>query len=243
VVFCSSKTGAEVARLSEELGLFHPFIVENGGGIFVPEGFFGAAPHELPLAGRWRVISLGTSYGILVQALREVRRELGLVLRGFSDMTVEEVARLCALSRDDAQLAMQRQFDEPIVAEFEDAELIREVAAAFSERGLRLVRGGRFYHLAGANDKGLAVSRLNELFLREHAAIYTVGVGDSANDLPMLAAVDQAFLVQKADGTYDESICTSLPDVRRVAGIGPSGWACAVMDVVRKVPDQPPPPD
>lgn len=237
VVFCSSKTGAEVSRLSEELGLFHPFIAENGGGIFVPEGFFGAALHKLPLEGRWRIISLGTAYEILVQALNEVRRELGLVLRGFSDMTVEEVARLSGLSRNDARLAMQRHFDEPFVAEFEGEESMRAMADAFSERGLRLTRGERFFHLSGANDKGLAVGHLNELFLREHPAIHTVGLGDSANDLPMLAATNQAFLVQKPDGTYDQAICASLPDTRRVPGIGPIGWARAVMDIVRRLPD------
>jgi mannosyl-3-phosphoglycerate phosphatase len=238
VVFCSSKTGAEILRLSEGLGLFHPFIAENGGGIFVPEGFFGAALPELPLAGRWRVLRLGTARGILVQALAEVRRELGLVLRGFSDMSVEEVARLCALSRDDARLAMQRHFDEPFVAEIENGESMRKMAAAFGERGLRVTRGGRFFHLTGMNDKGLAVRRLNELFLHEHAAIQTFGVGDCANDLPMLAAVDQALLVQKPDGTYDESICAGLPGVRRISGIGPAGWARAVMDVAQGLADQ-----
>ena len=39
VVLVSSKTRAEMVKLKDELGLSHPFISENGGGIFFPKEF------------------------------------------------------------------------------------------------------------------------------------------------------------------------------------------------------------
>ncbi len=36
LVLCTSKTREETSELRDELGLSHPFITENGGGIFIP---------------------------------------------------------------------------------------------------------------------------------------------------------------------------------------------------------------
>ena len=38
VIMVSSKTMAEMNMLQQELGLSYPFISENGGGIFFPDG-------------------------------------------------------------------------------------------------------------------------------------------------------------------------------------------------------------
>ena len=40
LIFCSSKTRAEIEYYREKIGNRHPFIVENGGAIFIPEGYF-----------------------------------------------------------------------------------------------------------------------------------------------------------------------------------------------------------
>jgi len=40
VVLCTSKTRAETEAIARRLGLKHPFIVENGGAIFIPQGYF-----------------------------------------------------------------------------------------------------------------------------------------------------------------------------------------------------------
>lgn len=234
VVFCSSKTGAEIARLCDELQLAYPFIAENGGGIFLPEGRFDCAHLGGRLMGKWRIIPLGVPYDRLVEALREVRSELALPLRGFSDMGAEEVARRSGFDIGAALLAKERHFDEPFVAECEDAGALERMNEAFRARGLRIIRGGRFFHLTGGNDKGLAVRRLNGLFLEKHRAIHTVGLGDSANDLAMLAEVDEAFLVKKPDGTYDEFVRARLPRVACVDATGPEGWAVAVAEAIKK---------
>ena len=40
IIFCSAKTRAEQEIYRRELGLFHPFVVENGGAIFIPRAYF-----------------------------------------------------------------------------------------------------------------------------------------------------------------------------------------------------------
>ncbi|KAF5413010.1 MAG: Glucosyl-3-phosphoglycerate/mannosyl-3- phosphoglycerate phosphatase [Candidatus Methanocomedens sp.] len=40
LVFCTSKTRAELEVYCKELEIYHPLISENGGAIFIPEDYF-----------------------------------------------------------------------------------------------------------------------------------------------------------------------------------------------------------
>jgi len=46
LVFCTSKTRAEIEVYRDELGIKDPFISENGGAIFIPVGIFGKTVSE-----------------------------------------------------------------------------------------------------------------------------------------------------------------------------------------------------
>jgi HAD superfamily hydrolase (TIGR01484 family) len=49
VIFCSSKTSAEIARIRQQLEVRDPFIVENGAAIFTPTGYFPFAADDCVL--------------------------------------------------------------------------------------------------------------------------------------------------------------------------------------------------
>jgi mannosyl-3-phosphoglycerate phosphatase len=101
------------------------------------------------------------------------------------------------------------------------------VRSWLAARGLRLTRGGRLWHLTGSNDKGRAVRWFldaAEEFWGERPR--SLALGDSENDLPMLAAVDQGVLVERPGGGHLEP---RPPGVATVAGVGPAGWARAVL--------------
>ena len=40
IVICTSKTRAEIEYWREKIGNNHPFVSENGGGIFIPKKYF-----------------------------------------------------------------------------------------------------------------------------------------------------------------------------------------------------------
>jgi mannosyl-3-phosphoglycerate phosphatase len=128
-----------------------PFIVENGGALFVPKGYF---PFELE-CGEYRenyqVIELGT-YEKLVAALRSLPEHLSHQLAGFSDLTAEEIAVVCDLSITEARRAKAREYDEPFrfLSPSPEAELA--VLQQIEQRGLRCSAGGGFWHLHGNND-------------------------------------------------------------------------------------------
>jgi mannosyl-3-phosphoglycerate phosphatase len=177
------------------------------------------------------VIELGIPYAKLRSWLKEIAQVLECPIRGFGDMSVEEVSKRTGLSRAEAVLAKQREYDEPFVLEGPPT-LTEEVHRLAEERGLVCTRGGRFYHLLGLSDKGQACRYLIECFRRHAAALQTIGLGDSLNDLPMLQAVDQPVLVQRPDGSYDPDVV--LPNLIRAPGIGPVGWNEAILTLLRE---------
>ncbi len=233
LVLVSSKTRAEVEVLRRQLHHTDPFITENGGAIFIPNGTFDfAVDGAIPEDDVFSIIELGTDYKTLRATLIAIRESLGIPIRGFGDMTTTEVQRLTGLSEPDAPLAMRREYDEPFVIEGSEKEE-REVLDAVMARGLRWTRGGRFYHLTGQTDKGVACLRMLSCYRRLYGdAIITVALGDSDNDLPMLATVDRPILVRRPDGSH-----AGYGDLRGVItadGIGPLGWNEAVLALLRR---------
>jgi mannosyl-3-phosphoglycerate phosphatase len=231
LIICSSKTRSEIEHYRTELDNSDPFISENGGGIFIPRGYFS---REVQLSGHvvtkeddYQVFRLGAKYSDLRRAMTELRRE-GFPVKGFGDMTAEEVAEVTSLGVYQAEMAKQRDFDEPFVFEGGEAETPR-LLGAIESKGLAFTQG-RFFHILGSSDKGRAVSILSELYKKEFGEITTVAVGDSPNDIPMLKSVDIPVIVQEFDGAYDKRIIAD--NLIKAEGIGPKGWGKAVMKII-----------
>jgi mannosyl-3-phosphoglycerate phosphatase len=234
LVICSSKTRKEIEHYRALLDNHHPFIAENGGGIFIPAGYFGRDPENsgrhLTREGIYEVIKLGTQYEILREALRELRSE-GFDVTGFGDMTAEGVAEATGLASEQAAMAKERDFDEPFMFTGPEAR-VGELEEAIRKKGLSSTQG-RFFHILGGSDKGKAVIMLTDLYGNRFGNVITVGLGDSPNDAPMLESVDYPVLVRKPDGSHDPRIRTA--NLIRADGIGPEGWNKAVMDILRNI--------
>jgi len=222
LILCSSKTRAEIEVLRRKLGNVHPFISENGGGVFVPHGYF-AAPFEAEDCGDYHLITLGTPYADIRRRFVRLRDALQVKVRGFGDMTAEEVAALTGLSPDAAQRAQQRDFDEPFV--FEGAPDVRFLHAIKAD-GLSWTEG-RLFHILGRHDKGRAVSLLQSLYEKQFGGVESIGLGDSLNDLQMLQAVEHPVLVMHDDDSHDARI--TIPKLIKTRLPGPSGWNEAVL--------------
>jgi mannosyl-3-phosphoglycerate phosphatase len=234
LVFSTSKTRAETERWRQVLANVHPFIVENGGAAFIPEGYFGAEARFDRRVDGYEVLEFGRPYAEIRRALMEIGAETGLRLRGFGDMTVEEIATRSGLDPQMAALAAKREYDEPFMG-IED-ETLPWVIRAAEERGLQVVSGGRFRHLLGGCDKGRAVRALRSLYEIDRGPVEAIGLGDSANDEPMLRAVDLPVLVRKPDGSLFEPF--DLPGLVIAPYAGPEGWRSAVLSLLRRPPDE-----
>lgn len=219
LVLASSKTREEMEPLAREIGLAPALIAENGGAVFVPGR-----------AGGYEPLFEGIEREVLVRNLAAIGRELAVSPRGFSALSVEEVADLTGLAPEAAARAQRRRHDEPfLLAEAVSPALLN---AAAERRGLRVTRGGRFLHLTGDTDKGEALRRLLAHLADRGRRFATVGLGDAANDLPLLRAVDRPIVVPRSGGRADPELAAALPGAELAPFPGPAGWNVAVLTVL-----------
>lgn len=226
VVFCTSKTRAEVEVLRLETGNRHPFITENGGGVFLPSAAFRELQGQLPERDGYLELRLGSGYARLVEVLREAAEECGFRVRGFADATDAEVAEWCGFTVEEARLARQREFDEPFLLEAGDEQAL---AAAIGRRGLRTTRGGRFWHILGNNDKGAALNALRRAYLAAGVQVTVAALGDSPNDLPLLALAEWPVILP---GERLDEMRAAVPHARVAPAAGSSGWGAAMLEAI-----------
>ena len=241
VILVSSKTRAEMEPLRRRLDHRDPFIVENGAAVFVPQGLFAFPLERVRVKSPYDVIELGLPYYMLRDVLKQIEDAVETPIRGFGDLSVDDIMYVTGLPRSQAKLAKMREYDEPYLLEGPTA-LIEEVCRQIIARGLRWTKGGRLYHLTGDNDKGQAAELLLRCYRRQQRLRYqtdrveSIGIGDSINDSALLAVVDHPILVQKPDGSFDPDI--HLPQLTRAPGIGPEGWNAAILDLLNQTPGE-----
>lgn len=234
VVFCSSKTAAEQLPLRRALGLERwPCIVENGSAVLVP------AAAGLPTVGWLRrsapdddfVRVLGRPHGEVRTGLARAAAAAGIVVTGYADLSVAQVAALTGLDEPAANRARQREFSETLVDVLPERQW-GALEAALAAEGLRSQHGGRFRSVTAADaGKGRAVRIVTDLFATAWGQeTETVGLGDSANDADLLAAVDVPFLLAQEEGPWAP---VDRPGLRRIARPGPEGWNEAVLGLLR----------
>lgn len=253
VILISSKTRAEMLVLRRDLSLDTPFVSENGGGIF-----FSPNPHTIPPEGASKVrldpdpagsgretgedqnlclwkVDLGMPYDRVVKVFQEIREELRWNLRGFSDMDVEEIARMTGLDSASARRSATREYDEPfLVPEGPDPVDLGLLSQAASKRGLRVTRGGRFFHLQGQHHKGKAMQQIKRWYEKiRHAPAVAMALGDSYNDLEMLEQADVPVLV-RSSRPFPEAK-RRIPKLETTRDPGPKGWNTSVIALVKRM--------
>jgi mannosyl-3-phosphoglycerate phosphatase len=235
LIVVTSKTRAEVGPILLALGRREPFVVENGGAIYIPAGYFPFTLEGAITAGAgWRKVILGAPRPRLVKQLAAAARRAEVQIRGFSQMMAREVAERTDLPLDDARRALRRQYDEPFVILNETAGAWPRLRQEIERRGFGTTRGSRFFHITGRADKGVAVARLVGWLRRAYGTnCRTVGLGDCSNDIPLLSAVDQPILVARPGNRYDAETLAAVPHVQYAAGVGPAGWNRAVLHLCR----------
>ena len=230
LVLSSSKTRAEIEVYRKQLENAHPFVSENGGAVFIPKGTFSFPyPYDKELE-EYFVLELGTSHPQIIEALESIKKETGIPIKGFSDLSEKEISSLCGLSVKEAKLAKRREYDEPFLIEGGEKE-IEVVRGKIEKKGMSCLWGGRFYHIVGKNDKGKAIEILKELYENQFFSISTIGIGDDLNDIPMLLVVDHPILLKGEDDPSPEK----LPPVQNltiVEGTGPEAWNKAILRIV-----------
>jgi mannosyl-3-phosphoglycerate phosphatase len=219
LIFTTSKTKAEVVSLQQKVGISEPFIVENGAALFFPQGYKGFDLSGLSDYDDKKVRIFGKQYSEILDFYTRYKDEYTMV--GLSDMSDNEIAELTGLDLCSVYFVKQRDFTEPFI--LKDETKLEQLQESARNYDLKITKGGRFYHLMSRfQDKGVAVNETIALFeALYNDKIHSMALGDSQNDIAMLANVDIPILIQRYDGSYLE---TDLPKIEKSTYQGAKGW-------------------
>jgi mannosyl-3-phosphoglycerate phosphatase family protein len=235
LVLCSSKTRVEQEKIRKYLEIKDPFIVENGGAIYIPENYFPIDLEELGLSinriDKNLVIELGKSYNRIIETLQEIREISSIEFIAVHDLSLPELARKVGITINDAKLMASREYSETVLEiNINELDNLKKI---LNHRGLRILQGTRYNTISSLHDKGSAISILKKLYAMkfEKEYIESIGIGDALNDIPMFENVDKPFLVRNFQNSYTPM---KINNLTRVIGIGQTGWKEIILKYILK---------
>lgn len=234
LIFCSSKTRAEIEALRARVGNVDPFIVENGGAVFIPAGRLKQIPPGCRPYGDGWVHEFAPPRQRWLTELERLRPAFEGQFTHFAAMGLQGVMAATGLQREAATRALQRDYSEPVLWRGSD-ERRQAFISALTDAGATVLQGGRFLSVAGDCDKGTALGWLRACYQRENPArdVHDLAIGDSANDSAMLECARHALVIR--------SPAHSFPPLRRQENtrfsraFGPAGWAEGVLDWLQRL--------
>jgi mannosyl-3-phosphoglycerate phosphatase len=221
LIAVSSKTLAELENINQSSHLFNGLIGENGGVVAI----------------NGNVEQFGPSTESLDAARDEIKSAITVPVASFRTVTPEVIATETGLPLEDAIRAGQRRCSDPLIWQpsEKDIDIAREIAG---KHGLQLVKGGRFHTLCGSTSKGQAMKRMLERLAvftpdatgtnrRADERFITIALGDSLNDIPMLAAAEYAIQIPAKHGRETRPLLDHI-NLKLAPKPGPEGWNEAV---------------
>ncbi|MEA1917597.1 MAG: HAD-IIB family hydrolase [Campylobacterota bacterium] len=219
LIFTTSKTKIEVELLQKKVEICEPFIVENGAALFIPRNYQNLNLDSLDDFEEYKILQFGQPYQKILEFYNEHKVEFKM--RGFSDMSDEELSKLTSLHVKSVKFSKMRDFSEPFI--LDDESRVDELKRVASTCNLKITKGGRFYHLIGENqDKGIAVRKSVELFEKLYGEkITSIALGDGENDVEMLKSVDVPIVIKNHK---NEHLHVERFDLQKSTFQGSKGW-------------------
>lgn len=227
LILNSSKTQLEIEKTQRDMNLNCPFIIENGAAIYFTmeqtKQLVKLEGETLDYVDHYAIKRFAQYHEQILSVANRLRKKYQFQYKGFSDMTTDQIAGLTQLSKEDAFLASQRNFSEPLLWQDNQAHLL-QFKQLLLKQNINMTEGGRFINLSGQYNKGLAMQWLVEHWPTNkcnNTNNKVIALGDSMNDVSMLNKSDYAIIIKnkaqkiKAKGKV-QTTYSSLP--------GTAGW-------------------
>ena len=231
VILTSSKTLAEIVPLRETISNSHPFIVENGAGIYVPMNYFSYLPSSWTENEEFMLYSKSPSREVILEIIDTCSQQFKMEYQTFYHLFEREgsdgISRVTGLLAHQSESANKREFSETIIWLSTDSRK-QEFIETLNSKGLSVEQGGRFLSVTGHASKGRALKYLTNIFKQQHDVnlCETLAIGDAENDKSMLEIADTALIIRSRHHMP--------PKLKRTDGIsiskeiGPKGWVSGV---------------
>jgi mannosyl-3-phosphoglycerate phosphatase family protein len=231
VVLATSRTIDQTTDLRRAMGNRHPFIIENGGGVCIPDDYFPEIPGE-PTKDGLRLQVLGLERSVILQRLEKLKERFDF--HNLADLDNSQLQRITSLSAAELRAARARAASEWVLWRSGE-QALQNFRQHLERAGLRAVQSGQFLHVTGETDKARAMAVLRASYQRHVGGqrLTVIALGDGPNDLEMLRTADIGIVLPRADGSYVAP--ETAPDLRHAEQPGPAGWRDAMLEIIQEL--------
>ena len=223
----TSKTKNEVEFFSEQLGVDIPFIVENGSAI-----------HNLDLVCSHFDKNIKSL--ILSRTANEIfeifNNKVPLSLRNqclfLKDMNASKQSKVLGLNGEQLTSALNRLYSIPLIFNG-PIEIKNELISIFNDLDIKLHEGGRVINICDNCSKGDAMKIILKKMEDIKKKYHSIVIGDSPNDISMLALSNQPCVVPLPDQENLKKL--KLKKVIRANQVAPDGWKEVVLKSLDRI--------
>ena len=245
-VWLTSRSRLQFDEPRRKLGHAHPFIAEEGCGVYLPEDYFHLRPDSAGLRagkastlrlGRFTCIPCAGALPSAADALEALSQETGVPTVTLRSLSLRELAQNTGLPVREAELARQRDFDELFFfAGASDAQ-VKQFLGEGRKRSMEFRQHGVLWSAAVGASVQRCVGALTKLYdraLRYHAHSVAIATEDLAPSL--LRLCDRGILL--TDGNSESGDTESSSNergrgrVRKVPLMAPGVWEQVLESIV-----------
>ncbi len=230
-VINTSKTFQELISLRTALNHQDPFIVENGSAVYIPKHLSLRIDETLEDCGDYWLKAFGPKREQLIDLTNDQTNHY--TFTRFSDMTYQDLMAVTGLDEENAKLAMQREFTEPMLWT-DSNQALDQLRHHLDQFDIQIQKGGRFSHLMGKHcDKANAMLWLKAVYENQaEEQITTMALGDGENDIGMLSKADIPVVIRSPVHAPPE--VPNRSDAWLTDAYGPEGWAQSIDKILSK---------
>ncbi|MEM8844737.1 MAG: HAD hydrolase family protein, partial [Pseudomonadota bacterium] len=215
-----------------ELNNHQPFVIENGAAIYLPANYFKQVPSDVLESDGYLVKEFVEGRDHWQSILQRQKSPPNDAFITFQEAGIKKIAEMTGLNHDQASLASERRYGEPLkwLGSEQEFDIFKK---SIEQEGGKLLKGGRFVHLSGYCDKGLALRWLMDMYQSSNIErnCVSIGLGDSENDMAMLEAADYGILIKSPSHQFP----AASDNIYKTQALGPKGWVEGVTNIIKKL--------
>jgi mannosyl-3-phosphoglycerate phosphatase len=207
-VWLSSRTRLQLDEPRRRMNHTHPFIAEDGCGVFLPEDYFHLRPQASATRkrganatvrlGRFTCLPVAEQQPAAETALEEIAAETDVSVVPIRSLPPKQLAQNLGLAQKEAELARQRDFDELFFFAGATAEQMKQFDAAARSKGIALRPRGALWSLAVGASLPRCIQELSKLYDRAlHAHARTIGIAAASDTASVPSACDRVILLTR----------------------------------------------
>ena len=224
-VWVTSRSRAQMDEPRRKLGHNHPFIAEDGCGVYLPEDYFHLRPAKTTRLGRFTCIPIAQPQPVASQALESLCESTGVAAVALSSLSPREYAQNSGLNAREAALARQRDFEELFFFAGASGQQVTRFVAEGQRRNLQLREGGVIWSLAAGANLRQCVRELSKLYdraVRSHLTLLGIDTARPSDDL--LGACDRGVLLEDESVPDSSAAQARSPKVKAIPKFEVDTW-------------------